>query len=85
MGRTQGSAPGSTIDESQLIEVTRRLRSLLPDMDSYAADWATAHAALLAAAYPAHFQAIERALEGFDFDVSSAQLDAAVAVRRAAA
>jgi CheY-like chemotaxis protein/HPt (histidine-containing phosphotransfer) domain-containing protein len=83
----QNAGPGAgqgAIDDAQLSEVTQRLRSLLQDMDSDAADWATAHAALLAAAYPAHFQAIERALEGFDFDVASAQLDAAVAVRKAA-
>ena len=67
------------IDEAQLTRVTQRLRSLLQDMDSEAGDWITAHAALLAAAYPGHIKAIKDALERFDFDVAIAQLEAAMA------
>ena len=74
-----------TIDEAQLTRVTQRLRNLLQDMDSDASDRITAHAALLAAAYPDHIKAIEDAMESFDFDLAIDQLDAAMAARKAVA
>jgi signal transduction histidine kinase/CheY-like chemotaxis protein len=74
-----------TIDEAQLTRVTQRLRNLLQDMDSDASDWITAHATLLAAAYPDHIKVIQDAMEGFDFDLAIDQLDAAVAARKAVA
>jgi HPt (histidine-containing phosphotransfer) domain-containing protein len=77
----QESAGPVAIDEAKLTEVTRKLRSLLEDMDSDAGEWIKTHAGLLRAAYPDHLKAIEEALEGFDFDVAVEQLDAAVAAR----
>jgi HPt (histidine-containing phosphotransfer) domain-containing protein len=72
------------IDQAELTEVTQRLRHLLEDMDSEASEWIKTHAALLAAAYPDRVQAIQEALDGFDFDVAVQQLDAAVAARMGA-
>jgi CheY-like chemotaxis protein len=72
------------IDQAELTEVTQRLRHLLEDMDSEASEWITTHAVLLAAAYPDRVQAIQEALDGFDFDVAVQQLDAAVAARMGA-
>jgi two-component system sensor histidine kinase/response regulator len=77
----QESAGPVAVDEAKLTEVTRKLRSLLEDMDSDAGEWIKTHAGLLRAAYPDHLKAIEEALEGFDFDVAVEQLDAAVAAR----
>lgn len=70
-----------TINEAQLTEVTRKLRSLLEDMDSDAGDWIQTHAGLLGAAYPGHLPAIREALEGFDFDIALERLDAATAMK----
>jgi CheY-like chemotaxis protein len=81
---TAASSGPVTIDEAQLAAVSERLRSLLEDMDSDAGEWMQAHAALLAAAYPAHVKAVQEALEGFDFDVALEQLDAALAARKGA-
>jgi two-component system, sensor histidine kinase and response regulator len=78
----QQAARPVTINEAQLTEVTRKLRSLLEDMDSDAGDWIQTHAGLLGAAYPGHFLALREALEGFDFDVAIEQLNAATAARK---
>jgi signal transduction histidine kinase len=78
------SALPLAIDETQLGEVTQRLRALLFDMDSEAADWFQAHISLLEAAYPSHAKAIREALEAFEFDLAVKCLDAAVAARNAA-
>ena len=72
------------IDQAELTEVTQRLRHLLEDMDSEACEWIKTHSALLAAAYPDRVQAIQEALDGFDFDVAVQQLDEAVAARMGA-
>ena len=72
------------IDETQLAEVTQRLRDLLSDMDSEAADWFQAHIALLEGAYPGHAKSVREALEAFEFDLAVTYLDAAVAARNAA-
>lgn len=79
-------APALTlaIDETQLGEVTQRLRDLLSDMDSEAADWFEAHANLLDGAYPGHAKSVREALEAFEFDLAVKHLDAAVASRNAA-
>jgi CheY-like chemotaxis protein len=79
------SAEAAAIDEAELNMVTQRLRSLLQDMDADASGWVTAHASLLAAAFPDHITAIKDAMEGFDFDIAIEQLDAARAARKAAA
>ena len=82
------TAPAPTlalaIDETQLAEVTQRLRDLLSDMDSEAADWFQAHIALLEGAYPGHAKSVREALEAFEFDLAVTYLDAAVAARNAA-
>ena len=77
------SAEPAAIDEAELNMVTQRLRSLLQDMDADASGWVTAHAALLAAAYPDHIKAMKDALECFDFDVAVGQLEAAMAAASA--
>ncbi len=64
-----------------MTEVTAKLRSLLDDMDSDASDWIQSNNALLTAAYPNHFKAIEQALEIFDFDEAMAHLDLATSAR----
>ncbi|MFM8769916.1 MAG: Hpt domain-containing protein, partial [Rubrivivax sp.] len=69
------------IDEGQLVQVTQRLRELLADMDSEAGDWLEQHRALLASAYPAHLSSLQAALEAFDFDAATEQLEAGVAAR----
>jgi hypothetical protein len=79
-GVDQAAAPAA-IDEAQLAEVTQRLRKLLEDMDSDASDWIKNHAALLATAFPHHLQALSDALESFDFDIATEQLDAAISSR----
>ena len=71
----------AAVDEAQLAEVTARLRALLEDMDSEAGDWIQTHQALLNNAFPQHLQAINEAIEGFDFDVALEQLEAALAAR----
>ena len=72
------------IDETQLGEVTQRLRDLLSDMDSEAADWFQTHTSLLEGAYPGHAKSVRGALEAFEFDLAMKHLDAAVAARNAA-
>lgn len=72
------------IDEAQVSEVTQRLRELLCDMDSEAADWLQTHISLLEGAYPGHAKAVREALEAFEFDLAVKHLDAAVAARNAA-
>jgi hypothetical protein len=69
----------SPIDEAQLQEVTAQLRVLLQDMDSETGEWIRTHQALLRQAFPGHFQALAAAVEAFDFDVATEQLDAAMA------
>ena len=83
----QSVTPGAgslVIDQAELTEVTQRLRHLLEDMDSEASEWIKTHGELLATAYPDRVQAIQEALDGFDFDVAVQQLDAAVAARMGA-
>ena len=58
-----------------------KLRNLLEEMNSDASDWIQTHAGLLGAAYPGNLPAIREALEDFDFDVATAQLDAATSNR----
>ena len=83
--QTAAPAAGSlVIDQAELTEVTQRLRHLLEDMDSEASEWIKTHGELLASAYPDRVQAIQEALDGFDFDVAVQQLDAAVAARMGA-
>ena len=76
-----GVAPAA-LDDSQLAQVTQRLRELLEEMDSEAGSWLEAHASLLAAAFPEHHRAIFEAVESFDFDEAASRLEAAVQARR---
>jgi hypothetical protein len=84
----QPQAPASTptppptatpIDQAQLNAVTQRLQSLLDEMDADASAWMDRHGALLSAAYPEHFTAIRQAVEHFEFDDATTQLNQAVA------
>ena len=78
----QAQASASTaVDEAALARVTQQLRDLCADMDSEAEELIEREAGLLAAAYPAHFNALSQAVRDFEFDVALAQLDAAVAAR----
>ncbi|MFM8769917.1 MAG: ATP-binding protein [Rubrivivax sp.] len=77
------TASEMAIEETQLSDLTQRLRELLSDMDSEAADWFQTHARLLESGYPAHAKAVRKALEAFEFDLAVTQLDAAVAERNA--
>ena len=80
------ATPDATrIDPAQLTPVAQRLRALLVDMDAEAADWLASHAALLRAACPRHFAAIENAVQDFDFDRATLLLDEALAGERAPA
>jgi len=78
--QAQASA-GAAVDEAALAQVTQRLRDLCADMDSEAEELIEREAGLLAAAYPAHFNALSQAVRDFEFDAALAQLDAAVATR----
>ncbi len=80
-GQAQGHA--TPINASHLREVTGRLRALLQDMDSETGEWIQTHHALLAQALPGHFQALEAAVDAFDFDVATDLLDAAMATMAA--
>ena len=60
---------------------TGKLRNLHEEMSSVASDWFQTHAGLLACVYPGRRQSIREALEGFDFDVALAPLDAAISIR----
>jgi hypothetical protein len=52
-------------------------------MDSETGEWIQTHHALLAQALPGHFQALEAAVDAFDFDVATDLLDAAMATMAA--
>jgi hypothetical protein len=56
---------------------------LCQDMDSEIEELIEREGALLDSAYPAHFEAIAQAVRSFEFDAALAQLEAAVAARRA--
>ena len=77
-------APSSnalTIDEAQLLQVTRKLRELCEEMDSDACAQMDQHRALLATAYPAHISSIEKALKAYEFEEAIELLSQALATR----
>lgn len=75
------SAPAGTaaVDAAGLDSQRARLRSLLADSDTRAADLWEAQAALFKAAYPHHWRRIQAGIENFDFDDAVAALDEAAA------
>ena len=77
-------ARASAIDETELAEVSSRLRSLLAEMDSEALDCLERHDAVLRAAYPLELPGILEAVRGFDFDQAVMRLDEAVLARKKA-
>ncbi|MFH0780823.1 MAG: PAS domain S-box protein [Pseudomonadota bacterium] len=66
-----------TILPEQLRAVCTKLTAMLADDDAEAVDVLDAHADLLKAAFPKHYQEIYESMQRFDFDVSLAALRAA--------
>ena len=66
-----------TILPAQLRTVCAKLTAMLADDDAEAVDILEAHATLLKAAFPDHFQIIDESMQRFDFDAALAALRAA--------
>ncbi|MES2128772.1 MAG: response regulator, partial [Pseudomonadota bacterium] len=70
--------PAASVDAAQCEAVCRQLARLLADDDAKAEKVLLEHQAMLAAALPQHFRALQQAIGQFDFEAALAILDEAL-------
>nr|WP_260117343.1 response regulator [Pseudoduganella rivuli] len=70
--------PPAQVDQSALLDHAQRLKALLADSDSEAADLWESHGDLFKAAWPRHWKRIETGLSDLDLDAALAALDEAL-------
>jgi len=68
------------VDQTRLASVVSQIQRLLAEGDADAIELIETEAALLKAAFPAHFAAVDAAAKAFDFDVAATALKQAQAL-----